>query len=332
MSTTCSEDDLEEIDEEPSHTEDDCDDHHQIGQHQRHDNLLNDSYDVKSDEVSYDEYDDGTSTTNNNNNYNNNNSPEIQTPESVDRDQVEEFGHSSMSVAHRINLDNCNANNNTQWQYPSPTNANAQQPDLLSPNANTVMHHHNSSMNPPHTISTNIVPITTNNPAATSTSMNSNNIVITTQPLSSFTGTTNCNNTATLPTNATDPATTNTQHQHNNPPMQDMQKIENLHSNSNSNSNLNSPQIPKTSNAFSSSPSGGKVASSAGVNVLSTVSSMPSSASSSISSSSSSNAASGTTTASNDMQTPQNQLQNQNQNISSSLEIILSPIILSSRR
>ncbi|XP_073815289.1 uncharacterized protein isoform X2 [Musca autumnalis] len=80
MSTTCSEDDLEEIDEEPSHTEDD-DDHNpndqQQEQHQLR-NLKNDSYDDKS-EVSYDEYDDGTSLMNNNNN-----SSDMATPESVD--------------------------------------------------------------------------------------------------------------------------------------------------------------------------------------------------------------------------------------------------------
>lgn len=331
-STTCSDDDLEEIDEEPSNNLDD--------------------EDLYEGEVSYDEYDDSC----NKNHFDNNN--EIEKPQlTVTKDLNARFKTVISattglvpSLAHHINLDNCYVNNNNNQQQQEREH---RQQNLLSPNANSDL---KSITNSGSLECKGVAP-----PDAT---LSNDKKVITTQPTSpNVVKTSKCNNTGSGCNSSGSAGSQlhqqNSHHNqqpqlqqrqqlnHNNSPMKRLKQIENLHTNShtNLNSNLNSIQTPAPHNAplHPTSPLYPVLSiNNTSITKTQTQPNIVASAATTTSISQPTPCTAITTTATTIALSPpphhsttrsyQNQLQNQNQNISSSLEIILSPIIQSSRR
>ncbi|XP_037828661.1 uncharacterized protein DDB_G0283357 isoform X4 [Lucilia sericata] len=324
-STTCSEDDLEEIDEEPSH------------------NLDNeDEEDLYDGEVSYDEYDDGCHVSNVNNNE--------QLSLTKDTNRIDASRTSSLnsptirhlsSLAHHINLDNSNVNNNNNQQQQEQDQQ--QQQNLLSPNANT-----------------NLKSIT-NSSTSNNHSLHTNKPVVTTQPTSpTLVKTSNCNNTCSSSGSsiASHNMQQNSHHNqlqqqqqqqlnHNNSSLQQIENLPpNTNTNTNSNFNLNSTQTPAPyNNPPLTYPSSFNINNTSITNTQTqaNIAATAATASQQLSSTTTISCTAIATTATTLSPPPppslhsttrsiQNQLQNQNQNISSSLEIILSPIIQSSRR
>ncbi|KAI8117563.1 Band 4.1-like protein 4 [Lucilia cuprina] len=322
-STTC------KIDEEPSHNLDNEDDE-----------------DLYDGEVSYDEYDDGCLISHVNNNE--------QLSLTKDTNVIEASRTSSLasptirhlsSLAHHINLDNSNVNNNNnqQQQEPEHVRQHQQQQNLLSPNANTNL----------KSITNSLTPSNNSNPSTISNhSLHTNKPVITTQPTSpTLVKTSNCNNTCSN-SGSSHNMQQNSHHNHLQQQQQlnhnnsSLQQIENLPPNTNTNSNFNLNST-HTSAPYTNSP---LTYTSFNINNTSitntqTQANIAATAATALQQSSSTTttisctaiATTATTTLSSSplhstTRSIQNQLQNQNQNISSSLEIILSPIIQSSRR
>ncbi|KAI8117564.1 Band 4.1-like protein 4 [Lucilia cuprina] len=317
------------IDEEPSHNLDNEDDE-----------------DLYDGEVSYDEYDDGCLISHVNNNE--------QLSLTKDTNVIEASRTSSLasptirhlsSLAHHINLDNSNVNNNNnqQQQEPEHVRQHQQQQNLLSPNANTNL----------KSITNSLTPSNNSNPSTISNhSLHTNKPVITTQPTSpTLVKTSNCNNTCSN-SGSSHNMQQNSHHNHLQQQQQlnhnnsSLQQIENLPPNTNTNSNFNLNST-HTSAPYTNSP---LTYTSFNINNTSitntqTQANIAATAATALQQSSSTTttisctaiATTATTTLSSSplhstTRSIQNQLQNQNQNISSSLEIILSPIIQSSRR